>query len=271
MTQQELLSKALYYGKQAIHWRYKFIGLLPEINRLRLFEKKNCTSIFEFAFKFGGLSEEQVRLALNLEKKFEKMPALKKLLTNGVVSINKLVRVASIATQANEMDLANAVQLLPQKAIETFVRDEKQNGLFQPEIEVESLRAQDLNLNYEVKKKLLELQEKGIDLNQVLLEFLEKREKEIQSEKAEISAVSSAAVTRYIPVGTRKVLKKEYGNKCSISTCTKPAEHIHHTQIFALGRSHDPHFLAPLCKEHHTIAHAINLKVQEKRREVLVW
>ncbi len=38
---------------------------------------------------------------------------------------------------------------------------------------------------------------------------------------------------------------------------------IHHTQRFSLASTHDPHYLAPLCKEHHQLAHAVDLKVQE--------
>ena len=69
----------------------------------------------------------------------------------------------------------------------------------------------------------------------------------------------------YIAVRTKKVLAKEYGTKCSIPTCKRPAEQLHHTQTFALSKRHDPHFLAPLCKDHHVIVHAINVKVQERR------
>ena len=48
---------------------YRFF---TEIYKRKLYEKKNCGSIFEFAAKFGGLSNDQVRLALNLEEKFTK-------------------------------------------------------------------------------------------------------------------------------------------------------------------------------------------------------
>ena len=61
--------------------------------------------------------------------------------------------------------MAEAVQLLPQKALETFVRDERcenENGLDKPQNETKSLRAHDLKLSEEVTGKLLELQEKGL-------------------------------------------------------------------------------------------------------------
>lgn len=265
MTDSELYMKAKYYGANALLWRRKFMGLLPEIDRRRIYERKGFGSIFEFAFKLAGLSEQQVRTALNLEKRFESLPALKNLLETGEVSINKLIRIQSIATTQNEMELAEAVKILPQTALETLVRDEKQNGLFEPQIEAKSLRAQDLELGQTTLQKLLELKQKGINLDALLQELLEKRDQEIAAEKATISENLPETQSRHIPARTQRALSKEYGTKCSIRTCFKPAEHIHHTQTFALSRSHDPHYLAPLCKDHHTIAHAINLKVQKNR------
>ena len=277
MTDQELYEKARLYGKNALHWRRKFIGLLPEVQRRRLYEKKGFGSVFEFAFKLAGLGEQQVRTALNLDRRFSDKPALKALLENGEVSVHKLVRIQSIATPQNEADLAQAVQLLPQKALETFVRDERAlavpNGLNEPLFEAKSLRAQsalgvqDLKLNEEVTEKLLELQAKGIDVNELLLEFLEKGEQEIEAVKETIGEDLTFTKSRYIPVRVKKVVLKEHGTCCSIQGCRKPAEQLHHTQTFSLSRRHDPHFLAPLCKDPHIIAHAINIKVQEKRRE----
>ncbi|QQR55411.1 hypothetical protein IPG41_02550 [Candidatus Peregrinibacteria bacterium] len=263
MTDQELYEKARLYGKNALLWRQKFMGLLPEIQKRRLYEKKGFDSIFEFAFRLAGLSEQQVRTVLNLEKRFQDKPILKGLLENGEVSVNKLVRIQSIATSQNEAALAQAVQLLPQKALETFVRDERVDTA--PN-ESKSLRAQSLQLNDEVKIKLLLLQEKGVDVNELLLDFLERRDQDIFEEKEACRANLLPAKSRAIPVQIKKIVEKEHGTKCSIQTCFKSAEQIHHTQTFALSRCHDPHYLAPLCKEHHVIAHAINLKVQEKRR-----
>ncbi|MBU0667540.1 hypothetical protein KJ835_00300 [Patescibacteria group bacterium] len=72
--------------------------------------------------------------------------------------------------------------------------------------------------------------------------------------------------SRYIPAAIRRQLRKEHGTMCSIRTCQKQATTIHHTQRFALSQNHDPKFLAPLCREHHAIAHTIDGKYLEKRR-----
>ena len=290
------------------------MGLLPEISKRKIYEKKGFSSIYEFSFKLAGLSEDQVRRVFNLEKRFNEMPILKNLLSSGEVSVSKLARVASIATLKNQESLAEVVKTLPRSAVETLVKDEKfalncakfdgkdfansnQNGLFKPQIEVKSvpgtfantanlgqvaslLELSKLNLNSAVTARLLELQNKGFDLNQVLTELLDRREEEIQQEKAKIAeeieqnqarqpVAQSTKPSRYIPARVRKILQKEHGTKCSIPNCNKPAEQLHHTQMFALSHAHNPQFLAPLCKNHHTLAHSVNLKIQEERKAVL--
>jgi hypothetical protein len=253
-------------GKTSLEWRWKFIGMLPEAYERRIHEKKGYESIFVYAAKIAGLSHDQVRKVLNLEKKFKETPSLHSLLIRGEVSHHKLARVASIANPENEKELVRKVKVLSQGAIETMVRDFKsENGLVKPSNESKSVRTLGFQMNEELQNKLNELTEKGLDVNEILLELLEKREKEIEDEKEEIAEGLSQTDSRYIPVKVRKVLKKEHGKKCSIRSCRKPAKHIHHTQLFSISRLHDPRYLAPLCKEHHEIAHSVDQKVQLHR------
>ncbi|MFA5876701.1 MAG: hypothetical protein WC901_08510 [Candidatus Margulisiibacteriota bacterium] len=266
MTDETLYELCRHYGKQALEWRNKFAGLLPEVERRKLYKKKGFGSIFEFAFKLAGLSEAQVKLALSLDQKFSDKPVLRELLVSGKASVNKLVRVASVATIENQKFLAKQVETLPNRALETFVRDikflhvqktEKQNRLFENKME-------ELKLSDQVVGKLVELQNKGLDINEMILEFLKTREEKIENEKDEISANSALATAkktpRYIPAKTRHLLKAEHGTKCAIAHCQKPAKTIHHTARFALSQSHNPHYLAPLCREHHLIAHTVDQK-----------
>ena len=81
---------------------------------------KDLILFFEFAFKLCGLSDKQVRLALNLRERVEDKPALKKMLENGEVSMNKLARVVSIATPENEEELAEKVKSFTKKRAGNF-------------------------------------------------------------------------------------------------------------------------------------------------------
>ena len=278
ISDEKLFQMARQFGSNALLWRRRFTGLLPEVDRRRLWEKKGYESVFVFGKKLAGLSEKQIRMVLNLERRFKYAPALKSLLVNGEVSVNKLARVASIATKENEEELAEKVSVLPKKAIEVFVRDEKlatneesemQNGFIKPKNDAKSLPGQTfdkLQISDEVAAKLLELQEKGIDVNEFLLDALAKRETSILQEKEDIAKELEETDSRYVPAKVQRIVQKEHGDKCSIPGCCKPASALHHTQAFALGRRHDPRFLAPLCNEHHAIAHSINVRASEMRQ-----
>ena len=289
LTDEKLYELCKEYGVRARLWRQKFIGLLPEVNRRRLYEKKGFSSIFEFAFKLCGLSAEQVRLALNLEKRFEDKPVLKSMLENGETSINKLARVVSIATPENEEELAEKIKILPVRALETLVRDEKylknldvsqqigeggfknKNGLQKPLFEGKSLHVQTLNfeLSDDVKQELNELSSKGIEVNELLRNMLKQRKEKIEEEKEKIAGTIQPTKSGYIQVRIRKILKEEHGKKCSIPNCQKPAKVLHHTQRLSLSRTHDPRFLAPLCKEHHEIAHSIDIKYHKLKESAI--
>ncbi|MFA6305660.1 MAG: hypothetical protein WC651_02940 [Candidatus Gracilibacteria bacterium] len=319
LPDENLYNLCKEYGERTRIWRQRFTGLLPEVFKRKLYEKKGFCSIFEFSKKLAGLSEEQTRLVLNLEKRFEETPALKTLLVAGKVSINKLARIVSIAKPENEKFLANQVQILSKSAVETLVRDEKfatknetenfektvektagentdfrkQNGLFEPLFDPKSLPGQEhfdtkntksnyaeadepqtkifesttLNLSPEVQKKLLELQQKGLDINDMLLKFLQTREQEIAQKKEEISQEPYGKPSRHIPVSVKKILYLEHGTKCSVKNCQKPSTQIHHVRRFSAVPSHNPRYLAPLCKAHHELAHSADTDYIEIRRK----
>ena len=278
ITDENLYQLCKTFGARALLWRQKFIGLLPEVNRRKLYEKKGFGSIFEFAAKLAGVREEQVRTVLSLGEKFEDKPLMKALLENGHVSPNKLARIASVVTSENEQFWANQSQLLPQRALETMVRDAKheceipqqrgdENGLFEPQSGRESVRVQMAGIVFDddVQAELNELFAKGIDVNELLREMLQRRRKEIVEAKEKIATTIVPSTSRYIPVAVKKIIAQEHGTKCSINGCAKEAEELHHAQRFGLSQNHDPRFLAPLCRDHHVIAHSIDVKFHEAR------
>jgi len=144
-----------------------------------------------------------------------------------------------------------------------------------------------LKIDLEVLEKIHELQEKGIDINKLLMEMLARREEKLEerkddaARKAELASVKAKTVrdakyvesashkpknSRYISVYVRRILREEFGDKCSIPVCKRQASQIHHTQRFALSGIHNPQFLAPLCDDHHKIAHSIDVKSQGVRQ-----
>ncbi|MDP4008675.1 MAG: HNH endonuclease signature motif containing protein [Candidatus Peregrinibacteria bacterium] len=322
----QLMCLCKEYGENAIRFRRKFIGLLPEVKKRKLFEKKKCKSIYEFAAKYGGVSREHVDRVVNLSDRFIEKPLLRKILVNGEVSSNKLARIASIVDLIDEIDLVEAVTKLACRTVETYVRDVKsrfgvkhdfdensfdfdeksseaktKNGSLEPlndpksvhvhksYVEINTAISQidvglrealptkklQLKLSEETLENLLELQARGISIDDLFREFLQKCKEDLAENKAKVVANEDAkeakrkmdgkAANRRLSVGVKKVLKQEFGDRCSVSSCTKKSVHIHHKVPFAISGSHDPHLLAPLCREHHDIVHSINLKYVEKK------
>ena len=125
MTDKQLYILCKKYGAECLRWRRRFEGLLPEVNRRRLFEKKGFGSIFEFSARLAGLSKEQVKRVLNLDRLFENRPVLRRLLANGEVSASRLSRITAVATSENESYWAEQTRNLSFKALNTLVRDVK--------------------------------------------------------------------------------------------------------------------------------------------------
>ena len=265
LSDSQLWEMSVRYGTQARLWRQKFLGLLPEIARRRLFEQYGFESVFVFAFKIGGVSEQQVSRVLNVHRKLEDKPVLQSLLVKGQVSVNKLARVVSVATSENQDVLADQVQLLSKSALETFVRDVKES-VPGHKPEQKNIFAQDgLQLEKDVETELKGLQNKGIDINAELRLFLQQRKEKIEQEKESIAQELPEQQKRYIPARIRKLIMQEHGTKCAINNCHKPSQQLHHTTRYALTQQHNPNYLAPLCAQHHQIAHSIDVKVQERR------
>ncbi|MDP4008752.1 MAG: HNH endonuclease signature motif containing protein [Candidatus Peregrinibacteria bacterium] len=340
LSDKDLLALCREYGEKAIRFRRRFIGLLPEVKKRKLFEKKKCKSIYEFAAKHGGVSREHVDRVVNLSDRFIEKPLLHSLLVNGEISSNKLTRIASIVDLIDEADLVEAVMKLACRTVETYVRDVKnkfgvtevsdknsfdfgdstsdfdgkssrmriENGLFEPSNDLKSVHVHkscvednaaisqieigfnvgechekealpikklQLKLSEETLENLLELQEKGISVDKLFREFLQKREEELVENKAKVAIKEKAkeakriedgkAVSRRLSVGVKKVLEAEFGDRCSVSGCARKSVHIHHKVPFSISGSHDPRLLAPLCREHHDIAHSVNVKYLEKK------
>ncbi len=311
LSDKKLLNLCRRYGANAIQWRRKFEGLLPEVHRRELFRRRGCFSIFEFAAKYAGMNREQVQRVLNLDRQLSDRPILREMFVNGEISANKLRRVIPIATVKTESLWAERVQIMSQRAVETLVRDEQieknahkingpqlvNNGIQQigrgesmadlfghvPEgtdddlgpaltnkTSASDVVSDDLVLSDEVRSKLRELKQKGIDINEMLMELLTRRECEIEREKQKIAedeekkTVAGVRADRYVPAHIRNVVRKEHGEKCSMPNCFRDADHLHHTQRFSMSRNHNPNYIAPLCREHHEIAHKIDQKYAQR-------
>ncbi|MFA5855417.1 MAG: HNH endonuclease, partial [Candidatus Gracilibacteria bacterium] len=200
---------------------------------------------------------------------FEDKPDLKEALVGGKVSVSKLAKVASIATKENQAELATLAEIHSREVLETMARDEKLCSREQNKQEKLFEEPPKLNpsLSKEVIEELNRLHEQKQDVNEILLDLLKQRnqrtEEKIQETHERLSGETHPPAARYKNKETRNLLHEKYGKKCAHLGCNRPAEQVHHKVPFSLQSLHDPAFMVPLCKEHHRIAHTIDLKFAE--------
>jgi hypothetical protein len=275
-SDKELYAICKKWGGEALEARRRFAGLLPEVYKRRLYEKKGFSCIYEFAARLAGMSRDQVDVVLRLEQRFSDKPVLREALIEGKVSANKLAWVVSMATVENQNDIVEKAEVLSKASLDIFVKEFKnENVLQKPLIEHGSLPGQTLELADDVENELLELQEKGIDINEIIRTALSQRKAAIEQEKeflanevrtdAEERAVIGMPGKRHVPAKIRQLIIKEYGTKCAAPACRKQAAQIHHEAHWAASQRHDPATMKPLCKAHHEIAHADDPKIQRYR------
>lgn len=374
LSNNQLYELCIEYGKRALRARRKFTGLLPEVLKRRLYEKKGYSSIYEFAAKLAGISKEQVNRVICLERRLDDLPLLKTALIEGKISSHKLERVATIATSENQNEILTKAIAMPIRVLETYIKDIKRedteeenifntedlftgnpemfsinstgnnedgsqnslikadnkDGLYMARTKGEYVGAnvlagekphleanlefgkkpqeradsragehsqegatseaetfwdgkpspkellenlQTLNLSRSTIQRLKELKSKGFDLDELINELLDKRESEIAEDLAEYVEMPDSTSnvygtpinpSRHIPQKIRQILKRQYGTKCAIPGCRKDSQHIHHTNRFAISHVHNPYYMAPLCAEHHKLAHLLDHRYKEK-------
>ncbi|MFH1284305.1 MAG: HNH endonuclease signature motif containing protein [Candidatus Peregrinibacteria bacterium] len=254
-------------GKNSKKWMNKCVLMLPKIEKMRIWEKKGFSSIYEFAAKLAGMNRDKVNEGLRILKRTESMPDIQKVIEKkGIWAVRPIVRVA---TPENQKFWAGKAETMSKNTLETYVRDIKnqgrprtgnpiESGLSKPSFSKKSSKITvSMKLDPEVLEILAKL--KGTnDWNATMKSLLESHEKETQREQRAIEAEKPEKVktfSRHVPIKIRKYVKARAGNRCEAPNCTKPGRHLHHTTPFALKKEHDPDKIRFLCEEHHDIAH----------------
>ena len=68
LSDEKLLALCRKFGEAARLWRQRFIGLLPEVNRRRLYEKKAAKILLNLAKNFAGFRRSRFALRSILKK-----------------------------------------------------------------------------------------------------------------------------------------------------------------------------------------------------------
>lgn len=226
----------VFYGKTAREWMRKCVLLLPEIDRLRIWEKKGYSSIYEYAAKLAGMSRWQVEDALRILKKIEDKPELKKVVEQR--GINSVRPIATIATPETAGFWARKASKMSKNALESYVKEFRTSTGSQPAELTISLK-----LKSGLAKRLDKLKHRE-DFEELLEKFIDSIDEKPEPIKTE---------SRCISTKIKKYVINKTGGKCAC--CNRQATTLHHTNRFAQHHEHDPDNLVSLCDGHHQLAH----------------
>lgn len=281
MTDKELFDLCQEYGKQARKWKNKFVSLLPEVYRRKLYRTHGFRSIYEFAAKLAGISKNVVDEAIRLDNKFENMPKLKSLIPK--IGLSKLRIVANVAKKETDIFWANKVQSMTRTALSTFLNElhpgieDNQNtnlSLFNEQnnlLENQNPKTQNGNKS----TFSMQLSEGSIIKLRLLKQKLEKQQKQvlcwdeiIQLATTELLNEPEVRIIKQRKHSSRNIpakLRRDQSKICEYPGCKKPSEVIHHKDRWAITKKHTN--LQALCKTHHELAHQTKSIVDQKFRK----
>lgn len=177
----------------------------------------------------------------------------------GIHSVRAVVNIATENTDKYWAQIANSMS---KNELELFVKetrekeDDKLKNNTQETLKLISdhpiqpqFKTIVMHLKPEVAARLEKLN--SSDWNILMEKFLVLYEKNLENTKPEVIKEAS----RNIPRKVKNYILKRSNGKCEFPSCNKPYKHLHHTERFAINRSHDPDKMVALCKEHHLLAH----------------
>lgn len=299
MTDKQIYKLCCEYGSMSLTGRHKFVALLPEVFKRRIYRKYKYCSIYEFGAKLCGLSNNIVDEALRLGEKFKNMPELLDLMSK--VGLSKLRIIACIADESTASIWAKRVQKMSRKALETLVKDirreqedkiinsQKYPGIFPEErstLEITQPQAQ--RLDSESAREFSETQNVStrrerfsMDLNQETINQLKLIKQKFEKQTGEklcwneVVQMAAAKLLAEAPVRDYKqrphksrpipaIKRREMPKMCTVPGCNEPAEEIHHKKSWAIFRDHKD--LEAFCKAHHELAHQSDSTIDKKFR-----
>jgi len=118
------------YGKNAKAWMNKCVLMLPIVEKNRIWEKKNFSSIYEYAAKIAGMSRHKVDDSLRIIRRIEDKPGLMSVAR--AKGVNAVRPVATIATKETDNFWADKAKKMDRNTLRVFAKDYKSENLRNP-------------------------------------------------------------------------------------------------------------------------------------------
>ena len=259
LNDRQLHKKFTKLGLKRTALTRKLYIMIPEIERRKIYIKKGCKNIQEYALKYAGLSYSAVRSCITILNKANKFPLIASEIEN--VGIYKADLALKIANKENEAIVVDKMKNMSRSAFKLLVSEMKIHGFSDRKCDAVPMK-KSICIKGESLKIFNKLKFKNKNLNEdeLILKILKLAENQMQQDM-KISSLGHktakkflpAGISRYIPASKRNEVIEKSDGLCQYPNCSSKIDTFHHIDRFSENKSHNN--IIGLCKEHHEFAH----------------
>ena len=121
MTHQQIHAKALEVFGRFKRDIYDVIEMLQVVDAHKTFQEYECTSLYDYAVKVHGLSEDVASNFITVARKAAEVPALQRELQNNSITISKARKICSVLSVENHEDWLELARTLTLRELEREV------------------------------------------------------------------------------------------------------------------------------------------------------
>jgi len=126
MSDKNLYKYCKETGFNARIWNRRFIAVLPEVAKRRLYKKYGYCSLYEFAAKLAGVSRDNVDEVLRVDEKLKEMPKIRSLIAEK--GLNKVRLVSNIVKPETENFWAEKIQNMTKSSLRIYINEKFRSG-----------------------------------------------------------------------------------------------------------------------------------------------
>lgn len=257
MGDRELYDYCREVGTNAHKYKRMLCAAIPEVFKRGLHRKYGFGSIHEFGAKIGGLSHNTVNEAIRVNEKLKDKPKLQSLIKD--VGLNKLIRVANVATKENEAQWAKDVQQLSKAALEIKVKESLPGQANNDQLSL--AKAKDGQFPFSTFSNMSSFK---VDLKDKTIQELRILKANMKPGTTWDDVFKTLLKGKLSKKQRARGLKVEAKKICEAPGCNRPATEIHHKIPWAITHKHQN--LVSLCKAHHELEHQSDSTVDKKFR-----
>ncbi len=284
LSEKALHEKIIDVKNKIQNLEANFIELLVENDRIRLYRKLNCSSLFVYAVKILGLSESSAYSYISVARKTCEVSELKAAIRDGELSISKASRIVSVLNKENATQLIGFAKTHSKRELELEVAKinpktkspDTAKTISQNLVQLSGCVSKDIYQKYLRVQSLLaskKARHVGFEdiLDAALSEYIEKHDPiakdKRRKEKVAKQKLCPGRNPRPSAVQKQAVIARSGGRCTHIDAkgerCTSDRWlDVHHIVPLSQGGTNNTENLTVLCGFHHDLVHQLSLPIE---------